>query len=301
MKIKLLYPFILTISIWTIYSFTSKKYADNVIITHAELPQDYLILFGEQVFKREGCTKCHSLQITDKTKISLDGLKGKYPVSWHLNHLIDPTSMVPNSEMPSYIHLMDKLFKRDSIEKYFNTISQQEWKQVISNANSIKNELKEFGIDIKSNTDIVALIHFIENIPQTEECKLIRNKEIEKAIRENKIKDSIWATSETDIQVAINDPNNFTKGQSIFKANCTACHGINGEGIIGPNLTDEFWLNGGKDSNILNSILKGIPDKGMRSWKNELSPVEAGQIVCYIKALIGTNPPNAKNRQGQKD
>lgn len=196
---------------------------------------------------------------------------------------------------------MDKKFKRDTIEKYIKTLSNKEWQNVINQSNIIKKEMKSFGIDVESNTDIVALINYIENIPQTEECKLIRDKEIKKAIREKDIKDSIWAASENSIQIAINDPNNISNGQNIYKLNCSVCHGINGEGMIGPNLTDDFWLNGGKESNILNSIKNGIPDKGMMSWKNTLTPIEVGQLVSYIKSIKGSNPKNPKSSQGKKE
>src|ERR1017187_2157767 len=41
------------------------------------------------------------------------------------------------------------------------------------------------------------------------------------------------------------DEENLAKGAAIFKANCITCHGQHGEGIVGPNLTDEYWLHGG--------------------------------------------------------
>lgn len=302
MKLKLILLSISTLIIWTLFSFT-KKQSDQVnsLITTDTL-KSHLSLYGEYIFKRENCNKCHSVNIADhKTKISLDGLKGKYPVSWHYFHLIDPASMVPNSEMPSFAFLSEKFFEKDSIEKYCTKLSKQDWNRIITEANAIKKELDKYGFSTKSNSEIIALINFLDNIPQTEECKLIRSKEMENAIRENAISDSIWATSEILIAKAINNPESVILGQAIYKASCTPCHGYQGEGSIGPNLTDDYWLHGGKDNNIVNTLVNGVPDKGMMSWKYIFTPNEIGQIVAYLKSIKGSNPKNAKIKQGTKE
>lgn len=271
-------------------------------ISTTDTLKSHLALYGEYIYKRENCGKCHTLNITDnKTKISLDGLKGKYPLSWHYNHLIEPEIMVPNSEMPSFAFLSEKTFDKDAFEKYGIKLSKQDWNNLISETKTIKKELNGYGINSKSNSEIIALINFLDNIPQTEECKIIRLKEMEKAIRENAVRDSIWATSESVIINIINNPESVNLGQTIFKANCSACHGSQGEGMIGPNLTDEYWLHGGKDNNIVKTIVNGVIDKGMMSWKFKLTPTEIGQIVAYIKSIKGTNPKNAKISQGTKE
>lgn len=302
MKLKIILFFISTLIIWTFFSFTVIQSERVNSISTTDTIKSHLTLYGEYIYKRENCGKCHSLNITDyKTKISLDGLKGKYPVSWHYNHLIDPTSMVPNSEMSSYAFLSEKTFQKDSIEKYCNKLSKQDWNKLITETKTIKKELDEYGISSKSNSEIIALINFLDHIPQTEECKILRLKEMEKAIRENAIRDSIWATSESDITTAIKNPESINFGQANYKANCSPCHGSSGEGMIAPNLTDDYWLHGGKDNNIVKTIVNGVPDKGMMAWKFKFTPNEIGQIVAYLKSIKGNNPKNAKNSQGTKD
>lgn len=302
MKLKIILLFISTLIIWTFFSFTVSQSERVNSISTTDTIKSHLTLYGEYIYKRENCGKCHSLNIADNnTKISLDGLKGKYPVSWHYNHLIDPTSMVPNSEMPSYRFLSEKTFEKDSIEKYCNKLSKQDWNKLITETKTLKKELDEYGISSKSNTEIIALINFLDRIPQTEECKMLRLKEMEKAIRENAIRDSIWATSESDITTAIKNPESINLGQAIYKANCTPCHGSSGEGMIGPNLTDDYWLHGGKDNNIVKTIVNGVPDKGMMAWKFKFTPNEIGQIVAYLKSIKGSNPKNAKISQGTKE
>jgi len=88
-------------------------------------------------------------------------------------------------------------------------------------------------------------------------------------------------------------------GKDVFVANCAACHGKLGEGTVGPNLVDNAWLHGGSLVDIFKSIKYGWVDKGMKSWKEDLSPMQIAQISSYIKSIQGTNPPNAKAPQGE--
>jgi cytochrome c oxidase cbb3-type subunit 3 len=80
--------------------------------------------------------------------------------------------------------------------------------------------------------------------------------------------------------------------------NCAPCHGNAGEGSVGPNLTDDYWLHGGSVQSIFKTIKYGVPEKGMKSWKEDLSPAQMAQVTSYIKSLRGTNPPNPKEHQG---
>jgi len=88
-------------------------------------------------------------------------------------------------------------------------------------------------------------------------------------------------------------------GQKIFVQNCSPCHGKAAEGIVGPNLTDDYWLHGGSIKDVFKTIKYGWPEKGMRSWKDELSPIQIAQVASYIKSTHGSNPPNAKAKQGE--
>jgi cytochrome c oxidase cbb3-type subunit III len=88
-------------------------------------------------------------------------------------------------------------------------------------------------------------------------------------------------------------------GQEIFVSLCSSCHGRLGEGTVGPNLTDNYWIHGGTISSIFKSVKYGWTEKGMRAWKDELSPVKIAQVSSYIKSLVGSNPPNAKEKQGE--
>lgn len=102
-----------------------------------------------------------------------------------------------------------------------------------------------------------------------------------------------------DENTATIDPSMIANGKAIFDMNCKACHGAAGEGTVGPNLTDDHWKNGGGIKNIFKTVKYGVPERGMISWKAQLSPVEIHAVTNYIISLHGTNPPNAKPAEGE--
>ncbi|WP_316804176.1 cbb3-type cytochrome c oxidase N-terminal domain-containing protein [Pedobacter nototheniae] len=90
------------------------------------------------------------------------------------------------------------------------------------------------------------------------------------------------------------------EGKNIFTANCVVCHGDKGQGLIGPNLTDDYWLHGGGINNVFKTIKYGVPEKGMISWEKNLTPKQISAVANYILSLHGTNPAGAKAPQGEK-
>lgn len=87
-------------------------------------------------------------------------------------------------------------------------------------------------------------------------------------------------------------------GKKLFITNCAACHKPDGGGLVGPNLTDEYWIHGGAVNDIFKTIKYGYPDKGMQSWKSNFSGTEMAQLASFVKSIKGTNPPGAKEKQG---
>jgi len=83
-----------------------------------------------------------------------------------------------------------------------------------------------------------------------------------------------------------------------FMKTCSPCHGDAAQGLIGPNLTDNLWINGGKVTEIFNIISRGVPSKGMPPWGRTLTPEELSALVSYIRSLQGSNPENAKHPEG---
>ncbi len=98
--------------------------------------------------------------------------------------------------------------------------------------------------------------------------------------------------------VTMADAAGIAAGQVSFAKTCVPCHGTKGEGGVGPNLTDDYWLHGGNVADLFKTIKYGYPDKGMQSWQTTYSPIQIQELASYIKTLRGTNPPNGKAPQG---
>ncbi len=152
-------------------------------------------------------------------------------------------------------------------------------------------------------TIVVSIIYFIGyHVTQSFPLQLEEyNKELAdaKIAKEAYLKNAGEQLDENNV-TSISDPSALDLGKNLYKEKCIACHGAIGEGGVGPNLTDEYWLHGGGIKNIFKSIKYGIPAKGMIAWQGQLKPVEMQQISSYILSLKGTNPPGAKESQGDK-
>ncbi|MBI1342000.1 MAG: c-type cytochrome [Terrimonas sp.] len=107
------------------------------------------------------------------------------------------------------------------------------------------------------------------------------------------------ASEEVDEKtVTMADAAGIAAGKIIFLKNCSACHGSTGEGGIGPNLTDNYWLHGGTINEVFKTIKYGVPEKGMQSWQKAFSSGEIKELASFVKSIGGSNPPNPKAPQG---
>jgi cytochrome c oxidase cbb3-type subunit 3 len=88
-------------------------------------------------------------------------------------------------------------------------------------------------------------------------------------------------------------------GKKIFEASCAVCHRADLGGQVGPNLTDAYWIHGGSVKDVFKLIKYGAQEKGMLPWKDEYSPQQIAQVASYILSMQGTNPPGAKEPQGE--
>lgn len=106
-------------------------------------------------------------------------------------------------------------------------------------------------------------------------------------------------TAETVTMLAAAD---IDKGKLLFTANCVSCHGPNAASSpngVGPNLTDEYWIHGGSIKNVFHSISDGWPEKGMISWKSQLSSKQIAQITSYVMSVKGSVSSGGKEPQGE--
>jgi cytochrome c oxidase cbb3-type subunit I/II len=175
----------------------------NVPTISSVKPYTPLELQGRDIYVREGCYTCHSQMVrpfrsetarygeyskagefvydhpfqwgSKRTGPDLHRIGGKYPDSWHYNHMLDPTSMSPGSIMPSYPWLLDNdLDTTNTAAKIrammtmgvpypegFDKIAN---KNLSIEADSIAATLKRDGVETLSNKEIVAVIAYLQRL-----------------------------------------------------------------------------------------------------------------------------------------
>lgn len=79
---------------------------------------------------------------------------------------------------------------------------------------------------------------------------------------------------------------------------CMQCHKANASGDIGPNLTDEFWIYGGKPTDIYTTIMHGRPG-GMAPYKSKGLGFVL-RVTAYVLSLKNTNVPGKKPEKNAK-
>ncbi len=143
-----------------------------------------------------------------------------------------------------------------------------------------------FHYHISENGKSVALLY-------EDEVSAAREREAQELMRN--------AVSEEALSEFMNNTALMNDTAKLFLAKCAQCHGDKGEGKIGPNLTDEYWLHGdGSLMAIYNTVNEGVPAKGMPPWGRQLRPVELRKVAAFVGSLRGTNVPGPKGAEGTK-
>ncbi len=146
---------------------------------------------------------------------------------------------------------------------------------------------------------VVYLLYFhVFHMGESQNDEYSREMAVAKAETEAYLAASADNVDETNVTM-VKAPDRIANGQDLFQTKCAPCHGEQGEGGVGPNLTDQYWLHGGDIKDIFKTIKNGVPQKGMISWKTQLSPVQMQDISSFIITLAGTNPPNGKAPEGE--
>ncbi len=97
--------------------------------------------------------------------------------------------------------------------------------------------------------------------------------------------------SDDELVALAADTTTIARGRQTFTQSCVACHGPNGEGAIGPNLTDGSWIHGGAPSAILSTVRNGVLAKGMPQWGPMLGVRATTSVVAYVLSIRDTNLP----------
>lgn len=97
----------------------------------------------------------------------------------------------------------------------------------------------------------------------------------------------------------LSDVASLAAGKAIFDGNnnlCYTCHRNDGGGLVGPNLTDEYWIHGCDLKTIMADITTGFPDKGMLAYGSgaKLTDEQLLQVASYVLSMRDTHPPDPK-------
>ena len=155
-----------------------------------------------------------------------------------------------------------------------------------------------FYVTIIFGVVYLAAYHVFDTLPLQEEEYISQMEEAD-AANAARLANLPESNIDENNVTLVEDAAMLAKGQQIFNLNCAQCHKESGGGGIGPNLTDDYWLHGGSISDIYKTIKVGVPEKGMISWEPLLSPEQMQNVSSYIITLKGTNPPGAKDPQGE--
>lgn len=139
--------------------------------------------------------------------------------------------------------------------------------------------------------------HILRSSPLQIEEYEIQLADAEKQMEEYK-KTAANLVDESNVTV-LADASSLDAGKAIYDTYCTPCHGPDGGGTVGPNMTDSYWIHGGSINDVFKTIKYGVPEKGMIAWKSQLKAVEMQQVASYILSLQGTTPQNPKAPEGE--
>lgn len=184
-------------------------------------------------------------------------------------------------EAPESDHLLDHAY--DGIQEYDNPLPRW-W-------------LALFWITIVFTPLYILYFHFgggmLPNERYDQEMIAFYDRQAEELLAMGEIREATLAE-------LMADPSMMNGGKKLFQGKCATCHGMFGEGGIGPNLTDEHWLHGPQLMDIYRTVREGVTDKGMLAWERQLRPAELMAVSAYAGSLLGSQPPNAKPPQGER-
>jgi cytochrome c oxidase cbb3-type subunit I/II len=175
----------------------------NIPTISSVKPYTPLELQGRDIYIREGCYNCHSQMIrpfrsevarygeyskagefvydhpfqwgSKRTGPDLAREGGKYPDSWHFNHMYEPTSMSPGSIMPNYVWLFDNTIDTAITPAKIRAMQtlgvpypagydKQANAELLKQADGIVANLAKDNIKVKSNKEIVAVIAYLQRL-----------------------------------------------------------------------------------------------------------------------------------------
>ncbi len=128
-------------------------------------------------------------------------------------------------------------------------------------------------------------------LPRAELDAELQRIETEEAARLAQLEAEGKGVTEKLLLSLVSDPQAVERGEAVFKQNCLSCHGDKGQGVVGPNLTDAYWIHGEKPMDIYKTVGAGVLDKGMPAWKPLLGINKVRDATVYVLTQRNKNLP----------
>lgn len=153
------------------------------------------------------------------------------------------------------------------------------------------NDLPRWWVQLFYLTVVFGIIYtgYILNAPTDNQTLALELKILKEAETKRLAAQSLQTAN--TLMAKLDDPQVVAHGKEIFNGKCAACHGQMGEGLVGPNLTDEFWIHGGSPDAIHKTITEGVAAKGMLAWEGLLSHDDINAVTSYVYSLKNKNVP----------
>jgi cytochrome c oxidase cbb3-type subunit III len=87
------------------------------------------------------------------------------------------------------------------------------------------------------------------------------------------------------------NPDAIRAGMGLFRARCADCHGMDGTGVRGPDIT-LIWANGRSDDGLFKTIKEGVPNTEMPA-NPRIQDHEAWQLLAYVRTLAAPAPADS--------
>lgn len=239
-------------------------------------PYTALELEGRDVYIREGCNNCHTQTIRpleadvkrygaysrsgefiyDRPHLwgsrrmgpDLARIGGKYPDEWHVNHLISPTSMVPESNMPAYAFLADAPLDAKLAKRKMETLGFPYTDEEL--------------LVLANNTEMDAMVAYLQKLG------IDLPDEMRTAGR-------FLLTREADSNPLADDEGAADRGAGVYLHHCSGCHMADRSGDIGPGLDPGY-----DDADLFDTVAEGI--EGSMPGFSDLGRTRIWELVSFI-------------------
>ena len=224
-------------------------------------------------------------------------------VTYHLlteeqKKLVNEAQSVPFTESAFYKNIMKKLTRSNTMEQEADVMLDHNYDGI----RELDNVLPPWWVYLFYGTIIFAGIYLVRFHVMGD---YNQDQEFQTEVKEAQAAVDAYLKTAPDMMnkdkvTLLTDAPSLAAGKALYQTNCIACHRADAGGQIGPNLTDQFWINGGGIKNVFNTIMEGGRDgKGMISWKATIKPSDIQKVASYVLSLQGSNPKDAKPSEAE--